>query len=41
MKRIKYYWKYYIKPIITGMSPYSEKGLRLRAEKLEEDFKDK
>ena len=35
--KLKYIWKYYIKPIITFTDPYSPKGLRLRVEKLKED----
>jgi len=39
VNKIKYYWKYWIKPVITLMNPNSEEGIKLRIEKLEEDRK--
>jgi len=38
-KKLKYLWKYWVFPVITLMSPDSARGVKLRADKLEEDNK--
>jgi len=35
-RRLKYLWKYYIKPVLLGIDPNSPRGLELRAKRLEE-----
>lgn len=37
--RFRYFWKYWIKPVLTLTDPNSENGIKLRIEKLKEDSK--
>lgn len=37
MGKIRYIWKFYIRPVILLIGPNSPEGLRIRAEKLEVD----
>jgi len=36
MKKFRYIWKYYLRPVFLGITPNSPEGYRLRVEKLEE-----
>ena len=37
IKRLKSFWKYYLKPTLLLRDPNSSEGLKLRIEKLKED----
>lgn len=41
MRQIRYFWEYYIKPILFGVDPNSKEGLELRIERLKKDGKGK
>jgi hypothetical protein len=36
-EELRYIWKYYLRPLVLGMSPNSKEGLMIRVEKLCED----
>lgn len=37
MRKLRYWWKYYIRPVLLGIHSDSTEGLRLRLEKIMED----